>query len=125
MGIGVSLGKGGKNNIYILIIKNEKGKSKRAEVSVFVSRVQLGVMIYFRASFFICVEYIFLKELDFCACTVSEGYIPFSLIASKQMEKAGEGVLTLWFHSGVLLQVWPRMCKFSLLTPFSQVPSVA
>lgn len=49
MGIGVSLGKGGKNNIYILIIKNEKGKSKRAEVSVFVSIVQLGVMIYFRA----------------------------------------------------------------------------
>lgn len=22
-------------------------------------------------------------------------------------------------------EVWPRMCKFSLLTPFSQVPSVA
>lgn len=47
-----------------------------------------------------------MEELDFyvSACAVFEVYIPFS---------------------NIVLQVWPRMCKFSLLTPFSQVPSVA
>lgn len=49
MGIGVSLGRGGKNNIYILVIKNEKEESKRARILVIVSIVQSGVMIYFRA----------------------------------------------------------------------------
>ena len=69
----------------------------------------------------------FLEGLDFCvhACGVSEVCIPLSLPAAEQMTKAGEGMLTLLFHSDVVLQVWPRMCRFSLLTPFSQVPSVA
>lgn len=49
MGISVSLGRGGKNNIYIPAIKNEKRESKRAGVVVVVSIVQSGVMIYFRA----------------------------------------------------------------------------
>lgn len=49
MGIGVSLGRGGKNNIYIPVIKNEKEESKRARILVVVSIVQSGVMIYFRA----------------------------------------------------------------------------
>lgn len=48
MGIGVSLGRGGKNNMYIPVIKNEKGESKRAEI-LNVSTVQSGVRIYFRA----------------------------------------------------------------------------
>lgn len=48
MGIGVSLGRGGKNNMYIPVIKNEKGESKRAEI-LNVSTVQSGVRVYFRA----------------------------------------------------------------------------
>lgn len=65
MGIGVSLGRGGKNNIYVPVIQNENGESKRAGILVVVSIVQSGVVIYFRAQYFICVEYIFLEELDF------------------------------------------------------------
>lgn len=42
MGIGVSLGSGGKNNIYIPVIKNEKGESKRAGILVVVSVVPSG-----------------------------------------------------------------------------------
>lgn len=49
MGIGVSLGRGGKNNMYIPVIKNEKGESKRAEILNVVSTVQSGVRVYFRA----------------------------------------------------------------------------
>lgn len=49
MGIGVSLGRGGKNNMYIPVIKNEKGESKKAGILDVVSIVQSGVRIYFRA----------------------------------------------------------------------------
>lgn len=36
MGIGVSLGRGGKNNMYIPVIKNWNGESKRAEILLLV-----------------------------------------------------------------------------------------
>lgn len=49
MGIEVSLGRGGKNNMYIHVIKNEKEENKRAEILNVVSIVQSGVRIYFRA----------------------------------------------------------------------------
>lgn len=40
MGIGVSLGRGGKNNICIPVLKNEKGESKRTGILVSVSSVR-------------------------------------------------------------------------------------
>lgn len=49
MGIGVSLGRGGKNNMHIPVIKNEKAESKTAEILDVVSIVQSGVRIYFKA----------------------------------------------------------------------------
>lgn len=49
MGIGISLGRGGKNNMYVPVIKNGKGKSERAEILNVVSMVQARVRIYFRA----------------------------------------------------------------------------
>lgn len=48
MGIEVSLGRGGKNNMYIPVIKNEEGESKRAEILNVVGIVQPGLRIYFR-----------------------------------------------------------------------------
>lgn len=64
MGIGVSLVRGGKNNMHIPVIKNEKGESKRAEIFN-VSIVQSGVRIYLEHNILLVSNTYFWKKLRF------------------------------------------------------------